>query len=84
MQEFNKLIKEIANELNIKVTLLSDNWLTVLEKDNNINYIQGYKFGLNNHALGNILDDKGLFYDFLNNKNLQIIEHKVLYKNYDK
>jgi len=84
MQEFNKLIKEIANELNIKVTLLSDNWLTVLEKDNNINYIQGYKFGLNNHALGNILDDKGLFYDLLNNKNLPIIEHKVLFKDYDK
>ena len=68
MQEFNNLIKEICDELNINITLLSDNWLTVLEKDNNINYIQGYKFGLNNHALGNIIDDKGLFYDLLTYK----------------
>ena len=84
MEEFNKLIQEIGKSLDIKVTLLSDNWLTVLEKDNNIHYIQGYKFDLNNHGLGNIVDDKGLFYDLLTYKNLPIIEHKVLFKNYDK
>ena len=83
MQEFNNLIKEICDELNINITLLSDNWLTVLEKDNNINYIQGYKFGLNNHALGNIIDDKGLFYDLLTYKHLPIIEHFVIFKDYD-
>ena len=84
MEEFNKLIQSIGEELNIKVTLLSDNWLTILERDNEIHYIQGYKFDLNNHGLGNIIDDKGLFYDLLIYKNLPIIEHHVIFKNYNK
>lgn len=84
MEEFNKLIQDIGKSLDIKVTLLSDNWLTVLEKDGDIHYIQGYKFDLNNHGLGNIVDDKGLFYDLLIYKNLPIIEHNVLFENYDK
>lgn len=79
MNEFNKIIKEIAKELDIKITLLSDNWLTVLEKNNKIKYIQGYKFDLNDHALGNILDDKGLFYDLMIYKNYPIIKHKVIF-----
>ena len=84
MEEFNKLIQSIGEELNIKVTLLSDNWLTILERDNEIHYIQGYKFDLNNHGLGNIIDDKGLFYDLLTYKNLPIIKHHVIFKNYNK
>lgn len=81
MAKFNELIKEIGKELDIKVTLLSDNWLKVLEKDNKIKTITGYKFPLNDHALGNILDDKGLFYDLMIYKNYPIIEHKVIFKN---
>lgn len=84
MEEFNMLIKDIGKELGINVTLLSDNWLTILEKNGDIHYIQGYKFDLNNHGLGNIIDDKGLFYDLLTYKNLPIIEHNVLFENYDK
>ena len=84
MNEFNELIKKIGDELGIKVTFLSDNWLTVLEKDKQIHYIQGYKFDLNNHGIGNILDDKGLFYDLLKYKHLPIIEHQVIFKDYDK
>lgn len=80
MNEFNKIIKDIGKELNIKVTLLSDNWLTILEKDNQIRYIQGYKFSLNDHGLGNILDDKGLFYDLMIYKKHPIIEHNVIFK----
>jgi len=84
MNEFNKIIKEIGKELGIKVTLLSDNWLTVLEKNNEIHYIQGYKFDLNNHGIGNIMDDKGLFYDLMSYKHLPIIEHKVIFSDYQK
>ena len=84
MKEFNELIKKIGEELGIKVTLLSDNWLTILEKDNEIHYIQGYKFDLNNHGIGNIMDDKGLFFDLLRYKNIPIIEHNVIFKDYDK
>ena len=84
MDDFCKLIKKIGEELGIKVTLLSDNWTIVLEKDNSIHYITGYQFDLNDHAIGNILDDKGLFYDLLNYKNIPVIEQYVIFKNYDK
>lgn len=84
MDSFNKIIKKIGEELNIKVTLLSDNWLTVLEKDNEIHYIQGYKFDLNNHGIGNIMDDKGLFFDLLTYKKIPVVYQKVIFKDYDK
>lgn len=83
MNTFNEIIKKIGEELNIKVTLLSDNWLTILEKDNEIHYIQGYKFELNNHGIGNIMDDKGLFYDLCQYKGIPIIEHKVIFSDYN-
>ena len=44
MKEFHKLIKRIGEELGIKITLLSDDWTIVLEKDNRIHYITGYQF----------------------------------------
>ena len=84
MQEFSKMIKKIGEELDIKVTLLSDGWVKVLEKDNQIHYIAGYQFDNNNHALGNILDDKGLFYDLLKHKNIPVIEQYVIFHNYNK
>lgn len=84
MDTFNEIIKKIGEELGIKVTLLSDNWLTVLERDDKIHFIQGYKFDLNNHGIGNILDDKGLFHDLLVAKNLPVIEHKGVFKTYNK
>ena len=82
MEEFHKLIKKIGEELDIKVTLLSDTWTTVLEKDNKIHYITGYQFDLNDHAIGNIMDDKGLFYDLLKYKDIPVIEQYVIFKDY--
>lgn len=81
MGEFINIIKKIASDLQINVTFLSDDWLTVLEKNGVTHCIQGYKFPLNDHAIGNILDDKGLFYDLMVYKNNPIIEHKVIFKN---
>lgn len=84
MKEFNKMIQKIGGELGIKVTLLSDGWTKVLEKDGKTRYITGYQFDLNNHAIGNIMDDKGLFYDVLCYKNIPVIEQYVIFNNYDK
>ena len=84
MNEFRNIIKEIGEELGIKVTLLSDGWLIILEKDNQIHYINGYKFDLNNHGIGNVLDDKGLFYDIMSYKDLPTIERKSIYETYNK
>lgn len=84
MDEFRNIIKEIGEELGIKVTLLSDGWLIILEKNNQIHYINGYKFDLNNHGIGNVLDDKGLFYDIMSYKDLPTIERKSIYETYNK
>ena len=84
MDNFHKIIDKIGEELGIKVTRLSDDWLTVLEKGQQTHYIQGYKFDLNCHGIGNIMDDKGLFYDLLVYKNIPIIEHKVIFDNYQR
>ena len=84
MDNFINIIKRIGEELGISVTLLSDNWTVVLEKGNKIHYITGYQFDLNYHAIGNIMDDKGLFYDILNFKNIPCIEQYVIFNNYDK
>ncbi len=82
MNTFIEIIDNICKELNIKVTHLSENWTTVLEKNNKIHYITEYHFDLNNHGIGNIMDDKGLFYDLLKYKNIPIIEQKVIFKDY--
>ena len=84
MDEFHKIIEDICNELNISVQFLSDDWTTVLEKNGKIHYITWYQFDLNNHGIGNIMDDKGLFYDLLKLKNIPIIEQHVIMDNYDK
>lgn len=84
MDNFREIIKKIGEELDIKVTLLSDNWVFALEKNNEIHYIQGYKFDLNDHAIGNIMDDKGLFNDLMKYKDLPTIEQIGFYQVYDK
>lgn len=80
MNNFNNIIKEICKELAIKITFLSDNWVMVLEKDNKIKYIEGNHFSINSQTIGNIMDDKGLFYDLMIYKNYPIIRHKVIFK----
>lgn len=84
MKEFNEIIKKIGEELGIKVTLLSDGWTTILEKDNKTKYLSGYQFDLIGHALGKIIDEKDLFYDLLKYLNIPIIEHHVIFREYDK
>lgn len=84
MEAFNEMIKKIGEELDIKVTLLSDGWTKVLEKNNQTHYITGYQFDLNNHGIGNIMDDKGLFFDLLKYKNIPVIEQYVIFKDYDR
>lgn len=82
--EFNKMIKEMCDKNNIKCTFLSKNWVIKLEKDDMTRYITGNKFDLNGHALGNIMDDKYAFYEVMKDENIDIIEHKILYKNDNK
>ncbi len=76
---FKKIIKEICEEENIDYSVISKEWVIVLEKNGKTNLITGYKFGINNHALGELLDDKYATFELLNKKNIPIIEHNILY-----
>lgn len=81
MNTFQKIIKEICDENKINFDILSKDWVITLEKDSKVRYIAGYKFDLNNHGLGVILDDKYAMYDVLNKFNLPIIKHYIVYRN---
>jgi len=76
---FKELIKEICNELDIKYTILSKDWVIKLEKDNISKYIVGNKFDLNGHGIGKIMDDKYAFYDVVNNLSIPICTHHIFY-----
>ena len=73
------LIKEISKEKNIKCTFISNDWITVLEKNNKIKTITGYKFDLNKASLSKIFDDKYATYELLSLYNIPVVEHKLLY-----
>lgn len=83
MKEFNEIIEEICEEENITLNNYQGKWLKELIKDNKTRYIVGYKFSLNNQGIGLVVDDKGLFHDTIQSK-LPIIEHHVLFHNYDR
>lgn len=82
--EYKEVIKKICEEENIKLNIVSNNWIYILEKNNIIKYIVGYTFGLNKDSIAKILDDKYALYSILYKFNIPIIEHNILYKNYNK
>ena len=75
----HKVIREICEELNIDFKLLSRDWIIKLEKNNKIRFVSGYKFDLNTHAIGEIIDDKYGLYEILKDENILIIEHNIIY-----
>lgn len=76
---FKTIIKEICEEENINYKVISKDWIIVLEKNGITNFITGYKFGMNNHALGELLDDKYATFELLKQIDIPIIEHNILY-----
>ncbi len=84
MNKFHQIIEEICKEEQIKCKLLSKDWIYLLEKENKIRYIAGYKFDLNGHGIGNVLDDKYAFYEVLLEKGYPTIKHHIIFRNYQK
>lgn len=76
---YKEIIISICNELGIKYTFLSKDWVVMLEKDNVIRYISGFKYDLDGHASGISVDDKYAMYEILKSKNIPVIEHKIMY-----
>lgn len=80
MLEFHSLVSEICKEKGITCHFLSKDWVVLLEKDHKIRFITGYKFDLNGHAFGNIMDDKYAMYEVLTTKNIPVIPHSILFR----
>jgi glutathione synthase/RimK-type ligase-like ATP-grasp enzyme len=81
MEEFHSLLKDICEEEGIKYKFLSKDWVTMLEKDNKTRFICGYKFDLNKHGIGLVIDDKYAMYEVLRSKGLKSIEYNILFRN---
>ena len=74
-----QMFLDICKELGIKCTLLSKDWVFMLEKDGVTRFFVGSKSGLNDHALGKIIDDKYALYDVLREKGLPVAEYEIVY-----
>lgn len=74
----NKTIKQLNSNTNrYKISTLSDDWIIiisdVIDKKNMIIY--GYDFPINNSCFYQICKDKSSCYQFLNDNNIQSVEH---------
>lgn len=76
---FRKIIEEICREEKIEYNLISKDWIMALTKNNITKCISGYRFPLNDHAIGSVIDDKYALYDLCKLLSLPIIEHKLLF-----
>ena len=81
---FKQIIQEICNEENINYKFLSRDWVIMLEKKGKTRFISGYKFDLNSQGTGIVADDKYALYEVLKEKNIPIIEHKIVYNKTNK
>ncbi len=80
MKEIHSIIKEVCEELGIKMSLLSKDWIVMLEKGDKTRFIAGYKFDGNSHALGEVMDDKYAMYEVLSKKGIPVIEHTIAFR----
>lgn len=80
MKNLQRIIKQIALENDLSYEVLSCDLVIKLTKSNKIRYINGYKFGLNSHSLGLILDDKYATYELLNSLGISVCKHHILFR----
>lgn len=79
MDNFNNIITEICEEKGIKLNIVSDGWVKILEKDNKIRYINQFYFDNNKSATARILDEKYSLYETLKFWSIPVAEHHLLY-----
>ena len=84
LNNVQKIICEICDEKKINCKLVSKDWIFVLQKNNKVEFIVGYKFPLNNQCSGKICDDKFAMYDVLKEFNIPIVEHFIVFNNYNR
>lgn len=84
INDFQKMIREICDEHNIKMSVISRDWIIMLEKDGITRFIVGCRFDSNKHGLGMVLDDKFATYEALSHLNIPIAYHEILYSEKNK
>ena len=84
MNNLKRIIQEICNEDKIKFKFLSKDWVIMLEKEGKTRFISGYKFDLNPQGIGLIADDKYALYEVLKEKDIPVIEYKIVYNKNNK
>jgi hypothetical protein len=73
------MFKDICNELGIKCTLLSKDWIFMLEIDDKRKFFAGYKSSLNDHALGQVIDDKYALFEVLKTLDIPVADYNIVY-----
>lgn len=74
-----RMIYQICREEGIKLDLLCYNFVKRLEKDGKVRFVMGYKFDLNPHGEGMVLDDKYATYSALKCVGVPAVEHLIVY-----
>ena len=79
MDIFYKIISEICQENEIKLDLLSFDWIYELKKDGLVRHIVGRNFDLNKDASAQIVSDKYACYEVLHKNRVPVIDHLMLF-----
>ena len=75
MGNYTKILKEVCGELEIEITSFSDDWAFRLEKDGEVRYIYGYRFGLDCGSIQSFCNDKSIMSDLLEFYQIPHIKH---------
>lgn len=73
------LLKQLCQEMNIKLEMLSYDWILQLTKDGKVRHITRNHFDNNPQASGEIANDKYATYEVLKSQNVPVIEHTMLF-----
>lgn len=72
---FVKIMKEIADEENIELSLYSEGWAQKLTNNNKTAFIYGYKFPNNSASSEQVCNDKPCVSEILDSKNIKNVKH---------
>lgn len=73
------IIRELCEEMDIKLEKLSNDWILQLSKDGKIRHITRNHFDINPHSSSEIADDKYATYEVLKSQKVPVIEHTILF-----
>lgn len=74
------ILGEICQESGVELTWVANNWVAILEKNEQIRFALGFKFGINSAAASMVADDKCATYGVLQKQGIPAVQHQLLYK----